>query len=224
MIDKRYNKVLTVVLIIVVVVIFALLGFWGYDTIKRYFQEQDKDVALNEFNNSIIIGGGNSTSQNEANEAGNFTIAGNEVSNNNTGSSNKVVTYKGFTVMGKIEIPAIDLEYPVLERATKSSLEASVGIMTGPGLNKVGNTVIAGHNYRNGTFFSRNKELKNGDLIYITDTDGNRVKYTIYNIYNTSSEDADYITRDTAGKREISLSTCTDDSRYRLIIWAREDI
>lgn len=222
MVDKRYNKVLTVVLIIVVVVIFTLLGFWGYDTIKRYFKEQDKDIALNEFNNSIIIGGGNGYSQNTTNETGNFTIVGNEVSNNNT-SSNKVVTYKGFTVMGKIEIPAIDLEYPVLERATKSSLEISVGIMTGPGLNKVGNTVIAGHNYRNGTFFSRNKELENGDLIYITDTDGNRIKYTIYNMYNTSSEDADYITRDTAGKREITLTTCTDDSRYRLIIWAKED-
>lgn len=223
MIDKRYNKVLTVVLIIVVIVIFALLGFWGYETFKKYFQEQDVDKALNEFNNSVIIGGGTGTIQNGTNQMNNFTIAGNEVVNNGDGSSNKVVTYKGFTVMGKIEIPKIKLEYPVLERATKSSLEASVGILTGPGLNQVGNTVIVGHNYRNGTFFSRNKELKNGDEIYITDTSGNRIKYTIYNIYNTSSDDADYITRDTAGKREISLSTCTDDSKYRLIIWAKED-
>ena len=223
MIDKRYNKVLTVVLIIVVIVIFALLGFWGYETFKKYFQEQDVDKALNEFNNSVIIGGGTGTIQNGTNQMNNFTIAGNEVVNNGDGSSNKVVTYKGFTVMGKIEIPKIKLEYPVLERATKSSLEASVGILTGPGLNQIGNTVIVGHNYRNGTFFSRNKELKNGDEIYITDTSGNRIKYTIYNIYNTSSDDADYITRDTAGKREISLSTCTDDSKYRLIIWAKED-
>lgn len=224
MIDKRYNKVLTVILVIVIIVIFTLLGFWGYDTIRRYFQEQDIDTALNEFNNSIIIGGGGNTIiQNATNESFNFTIAGNEVANNG-GSENRVVTYKGFTVMGTIEIPAIDLEYPILERATKTSLEASVGILTGPGLNQVGNTVIVGHNYRNGTFFSRNKELKNDDEIYITDTSGNRVKYIIYNIYNTSADDADYITRDTAGQREISLSTCTDDSRYRLIIWAREDI
>lgn len=224
MIDKRYNKVLTVILVIVIIVIFTLLGFWGYDTIRRYFQEQDIDTALNEFNNSIIIGGGGNTIiQNATNESFNFTIAGNEVANNG-GSENRVVTYKGFTVMGTIEIPAIDLEYPILERATKTSLEASVGILTGPGLNKVGNTVIVGHNYRNGTFFSRNKELKNDDVIYITDTSGNKVKYKIYNIYNTSADDADYITRDTAGQREISLSTCTDDSRYRLIIWAREDI
>ena len=223
MVDKRYNKVLTVILIIVVIVIFALLGFWGYDTIKRYFQERDKDTALNEFNNSIIIGGGgNIIGQNVTNEPFNFTIAGNDVSNDGTGG-NRVVTYKGFTVKGTIEIPAIELEYPILERATKSSLEASVGILTGPGLNQVGNTVIVGHNYRNGTFFSRNKELVNGDEVYITDTSGTRVRYEIYNIYTTSADDADYITRDTAGQREISLSTCTDDSRYRLIIWARED-
>ena len=92
----------------------------------------------------------------------------------------------------------------------------------GPGLNQVGNTIIVGHNYRNGTFFSRNNELANDDEIYITDNSGTRIEYTIYNIYTTSSEDSDYITRDTAGKREISLSTCTDDSRYRLVIWARE--
>ena len=29
--------------------------------------------------------------------------------------------------------------------------------------------------------------------------------------------------RDTAGKKEISLSTCTDDSSKRLIIWAKEE-
>lgn len=225
MIDKKYNKVLTVILIIVVIVIFALLGFWGYETYKKYFQEKGKDQALNEFDNTFISGNiikGNMVDQNQSNESGNFTVAGNEVENNGNGSGNKVVTYKGFTVVGKIEIPKIKLEYPVLERATKLSLEASVGVIMGPGLNQVGNTVIAGHNYRNGTFFSRNKELKNGDEIYITDTSGNRVKYIIYNVYNTSSEDADYMTRDTAGKREISLSTCTNDTKYRLIIWAKE--
>ena len=121
-----------------------------------------------------------------------------------------------------MEIPAIDLDLPVLERSNKPSLEKSIGILTGPGLNKVGNTIIVGHNYRNGTFFSRNDELENGDEIYITDNSGTRIEYTIYNKYTTSSEDSEYITRDTAGKREISLSTCTDDSRYRLVIWARE--
>ena len=87
----------------------------------------------------------------------------------------------------------------------------------------MGNTVIVGHNYRNNLFFSNNKKLANGDKIYITDNSGNRIAYTIYNMYTTDPEDFDYAERNTNGKREISLSTCTDDVKQRLIIWAKED-
>ena len=62
-----------------------------------------------------------------------------------------------------------------------------------------------------------------GDKVYITDTTGRRIKYNIYNIYETSPEDGDFIMRDTNGKREVSLSTCTDNSKARLIIWAVEE-
>ena len=125
-------------------------------------------------------------------------------------------------MVGTIEIPATNLKYPVLENASKSAMEVAVGIYDGPGLNKVGNTTIAGHNYRNGTFFSNNKKLVEGDKIYITDTSGEKVTYIIYKTYTTSPEDSDYLGRDTGGKREISLTTCTDDSQSRLIIWAKE--
>ena len=223
MLNSKYNKILTVILIIVIVIIFALLGFWGYQTYKKYFLERDIDSALEEFNQTI------SNTTNKKNEFTgsepiNFTAVDNGVSNNisSGNSTSDVVTYEGFTVVGRMEIPKIDLDLPVLERATKNSLEKSIGVLMGPGLNQVGNTIIVGHNYRNNTFFSRNSELENGDKIYITDTTGTRIEYTIYNIYTTSSEDSDYITRDTAGKREISLSTCTSYSRYRLVIWASE--
>ena len=224
MINSKYNKVLTVILVIVVIVIFALLGFWGYQTFTKYFKDKDIDTTLNEFNETIL--NNNTSKRNEftGSDPINFTAVDNGVSNGNSSgnSTSDVVTYKGFTVVGRMEIPKIDLDLPVLERATKNSLEQSIGVLMGPGLNQVGNTIIVGHNFRNGTFFSRNSELENGDEIYITDTAGTRIEYTIYNIYTTSSEDSDYITRDTAGKREISLSTCTEDSRYRLVIWARE--
>ena len=224
MINSKYNKVLTVILVIVVIVIFALLGFWGYQTFTKYFKDKDIDSTLNEFNETIL--NNNTSKRNEftGSDPINFTAVDNGVSNGNSSgnSTSNVVTYKGFTVVGRLEIPKIDLDLPVLERATKNSLEQSIGVLMGPGLNQVGNTIIVGHNYRNGTFFSRNSELENGDEIYITDTAGTRIEYTIYNIYTTSSEDSVYMTRDTGGKREISLSTCTEDSRYRLVIWARE--
>lgn len=71
--------------------------------------------------------------------------------------------------------------------------------------------------------FSNVKNLKNGDAIYITDLTGTKIKYVVYNIYRTSGDDASYMTRNTNGKREISLSTCTDDSKARTIVWAREE-
>ena len=114
-------------------------------------------------------------------------------------------------------------KYPVLEKVTKGSIESAVAILYGPGLNKEGNTVIVGHNYRNGQFFSNNKKLANGDKVYITDTDGNKLSYTIYNKFETTAEDTTFYTRNTNGAREITLSTCTDDSKRRIIIFAKAD-
>ena len=110
-----------------------------------------------------------------------------------------------------------------MERTTPDSIELAVTVLYGPGPNQIGNTTIVGHNYRNGSFFGNNDKLKLGDKIYITDNSGTKIKYNIYNIYETSPDDSDFIMRDTNGKREVSLSTCTDNSKARLIIWAVEE-
>ena len=77
-------------------------------------------------------------------------------------------TYKGFGVLGTMEIPTTSLEYPILEKVTKKSIETAVAFLYGSGINQPGNSVIIGHNYRNGLFFSNNKKLNIGDKIYIT--------------------------------------------------------
>lgn len=224
--ERKYNKILTVILVIVVIAICIILGFWIYDAVHRHNLNAGLNEAVEEFDNRIL---NNQIGDNQVEDANSvdLNINVNDIQNTGTtgGGRGTVArqTYKGFAVVGKIEIPAIKVNYPVLDRATDPSLKVSVGVLYGAGLNKVGNTVIAGHNYRNGTFFSNNKKLKNGDLIYITDLEGTRIKYTIYNIYHTSSSDFDYAARDTAGKREVSLTTCTDDVNARLIIWAKED-
>lgn len=227
--EKKYNKVLTVILIIIVVAIFIVLGFWGYDLYQKYYINTSANQAIEEFDNRVTIRNVVKNDVVEENVA--LQIDVNQIETTNTessGNNNNMKnlakqTYKGFTVVGKIEIPAIKVNYLILDRATPESMKVSVGLLYGVGLNQVGDTVIAGHNYRNGTFFSNNKNLKLGDVIYITDLDGNRIKYTIYNIYVTASNDFDYATRDTAGKREVTLTTCTEDANSRLVIWAKED-
>ena len=93
----------------------------------------------------------------------------------------------------------------------------------GAGINQVGNTVIIGHNYRNGLFFSNNQRLNVGDKVYITDNSRNTLTYTIYDKFETTPEDADFYSRDTDGKPEITLSTCNNDSSRRLILLARAE-
>ena len=67
------------------------------------------------------------------------------------------------------------------------------------------------------------KKLNNGDKIYVTDYTGKKVTYTIYNKFETTPEDTSFYQRDTNGNPEITLSTCTDDSSARLIIFAKAD-
>lgn len=222
--EKKFNKVLTIILVIVVIAIFVIIGFWGYDLYQRYYINTSANEYLEqEFSTNRIKVPRNTTGEELQNVSLNIDV--NEIESNNSTTSNRVAkqTYKGYAVLGRIEIPKTKVNYPVLDRTSDASMKVSVGVLYGVGLNEIGNTVIAGHNYRNGTFFSNNKNLQNGDLIYITDLTGRRIKYTIYNVYETSSSDFEYATRDTAGKREISLTTCTADVNARLVIWAKED-
>lgn len=223
MFDSKYGNVLTALLVVVIIAIVGLLGFFGYDAYQKYFITKDTEEFVDSFSQDISVENKTDQSQDQDNNSVG-TLDGIESTEQTTQSSGrKVKYYKGFVALGTIEIPKTKVKYPVLERVTKKSIETAVAILFGPGLNQPGNTVIVGHNYRNGLFFSNNKKLSNGDKIYITDLDGNKVTYTIYNKYETSPEDTEYMTRNTNGAREISLSTCTDDSSARIIIWAKAD-
>lgn len=228
MFDNKYSKVLTVVLIVVIIGVIGLLIFFGIDVYRKYYIEKESTDTVSKFEEQI-----NNTIEDEPIENNNVIV--NDIDpivdensineNTSTGGSSSggsSVTYKGYTVIGTIEIPKTNIKYPILDQVSIRSLEASIGYIYGQGLNKVGNAVLVGHNYRNGTFFSNNKKLEKGDKIYITDTSGKKVTYIVYKKYETSTSDFSYATRNVNGKREISLSTCTDDTKKRLIIWAAE--
>lgn len=217
MFSSKYSTFLTVLLIIAIVAIVGLLGFWGYDVYKKWNIDKNTSEVIAQFEEEVEAPNLESDLSSLVNQ-----VEGVEGSGSNSSGGKRKVTYQGFEVAGTIEIPTINLKYPILTPETKKSLELSVVLRYGVGLNQVGNTVIAGHNYRNGTMFSNVKKLKNGDIIYITDANGLKVKYEVYNVYETTGEDATYMNRDTGGKREISLTTCTDDSKSRTIVWAKE--
>lgn len=231
MIKNRYSKSLTVILILVIIAIVGLLIYFGIDVYRKYYIERAAGDAVKEFedqmNQIASLPQGNAVDLNGISDSIDVNGIGQDgTTSQATNGEGSGVKYMGYDVIGTIEIPATDVKYPIVADYEMSINAMNVAIVKMyPGtinLNEVGNTVFVGHNYRNGTFFSNNKRLEKGDKIYITDNTGRRVTYEVYNKYETSTSDSEYMTRDTNGKREISLSTCTDDTTRRLIIWARE--
>lgn len=223
MFESKYSKVLTVILVIVIIAIIGLLGFLAYDYYQNYMVTQDTSEFVDNFQGDIVSGDEDTNEENNTTD-GEDPFAQIEDANTTGGSSSGTIkTYKGFGVLGTMEIPATNFKYPILEKVTKKSIETSVAFLYGSGINQPGNSVIIGHNYRNGLFFSNNKKLNNGDKIYITDNSGKKLTYTIYDKFETTPEDTSFYQRDTGGKAEVTLSTCTDDSKARLIILARAE-
>ena len=218
MFESKYSKVLTVILVIVIVAIVGLLGFLAFDFIQNYLVTNDASNFVEDFNGEVNSED-NTTADTNTTDDGTNPL--DQIESENTGGGSTTRTYKGFGVVGTMEIPATNFSYPILEKVTRKSIETAVAFQWGVGINQVGNSVIIGHNYRNGLFFSNNKRLQIGDKIYITDNSGTQLTYTIYDKFETTPEDTSFYQRDTAGVPEVTLSTCTDDSSARLIILAR---
>ena len=220
-----YDIFLTVFLIILTVGIVGTAGYLVYKYYEKYSINADSnDFLENTFDEEL-------SKRNRITDDDLYTNEEEDIASQEQigyggvrGIVDDSLTYKGYAVAGKLEMPTVNLQYPVLGQMTDANaIEVSVAIQYGVGLNNVGNTVIIGHNYRNGLFFGSNKNLQVGDTIYITDWEtGERLAYTIYNKYTTEESDTSFYQRDTAGKREVSLVTCQTNNSYRLVVLARE--
>ena len=223
MFETKYSKFLTILLIVIIVAIIGVGGYLGYNYFTSSTKVNDADKYVSTFVEEVT----NTTTNNTDADVGEGSISSN-IAAAETGSNNssKTQTYKGFNVLGTIEIPKTNVKYPVLEGpASNDKIEVAVAVQypLRATLNTEGNVVIAGHNYRNGTFFSDNKKLENGDKIYITDLNGSKVEYKVYNTFITEANDNSIYNKDTDGEREITLYSCTDDMAGRLIVEARAE-
>lgn len=236
MFESKYSNFLTVLLVIIIIAVIGLLGYIGFNVYKNYSIKKgaseyvDAFVGEKDETNAVPTDeqNGNEENSNQTQQnvdASDVNVGSENENNQGTNKVKKRTQYKGFDTVGTIQIPAINLNYPVLAKTTKKSLETSVAVLypDNAELNMEGNVVIVGHNYRNGTFFSNNKKLKIGDKINLTDLYGKKITYVIYNIFEANQNDTSFYNRDTNGKREVTLSTCTDASNdMRLIVEAKE--
>lgn len=222
---NKYSNALTIILVITIIVILLGGGFLVYNyIIKPYNGDKEVAQAISEFDKMTEEGNIEEEPQEEVDM--NKIAEKIETTQSQSGNSGtKKIYYKDFVMIGYISIPKTDVELPILEETTPKALETSVAVLYPSNniqLNEAGNTVIIGHNRKNGTFFSNNKKLSVGDKVLIKDTSGRELTYIIYQKFEADDTDASFYNRDTNGVPEITLSCCTDNEpRKRIIIFAK---
>ena len=125
-------------------------------------------------------------------------------------------------IIGTLEIPKINLKYPILSYSDEENLNISPCRFAGPLPNQIGNLCIAGHNNIDNSFFGRLYLLKIGDIIRIFDNKKNYKDYAIYTKYEIEKNDFECTSQDTAGKRIVTLMTCNSIKDTRIILKAEE--
>lgn len=129
----------------------------------------------------------------------------------------------GYKVIGKLEIPKIELLTYILNETNDKSLNVSVTKLAGPNINREGNFCITGHNYNNGRMFGKLKKLELGDKVILTDTYDRSVVYTVNSIDKIGTKELEVLSQDTNGEREVTLITCTTGAIKRIVVKAIEE-
>ena len=229
---KRKKKIYKFYFFLSVFLVFTLISFYIYAEVDRNKSEETSQAILDEFNqevdtttadSNVLIAVLNDNSEDSEN-----TPVENQPQK--TANNSKVQTTSdgfNYTTIATINIPKINVSYPILDgqtdsvEETEALLKISPTKFWGPEPNEVGNFCIVGHNYRNTRFFSKVTTLENGDIIQITDESGKTIEYSVYDKYQVVPEDVSCTSQLTDGKKEITLITCTNDSQMRVIVKAR---
>ena len=146
------------------------------------------------------------------------------IENNNTTNeaTSTDMKFKGYNVEGIIEIPKINIKYPIIDHTDEKTMKVSVTKFWGPKPNEIGNYTIAGHNNRDGTMFGKTKRLKIGDVIKITGLNNQTIEYKIFDIYSIDPNNVSIVNSVNSDTREVTLITCTNGHKNRLITKARQ--
>lgn len=137
-------------------------------------------------------------------------------------SSNSSSTSSANDLFGIIEIPKINLYYPVFSHLTEDLLKISPCKFYGDSPNVDGNICIAGHNYDNALFFSRISSLSSFDPIHIFDTNGSQYVYFVTSIYEVDDSDLSPVLQYEQDEKTLTLITCNNLNSNRIIVKAKQ--
>lgn len=127
---------------------------------------------------------------------------------------------QAFNVLGIIEIPKINIYYPVFSNYDEDLLKISPCRFYGPLPGKNGNLCIAGHNYDNDKFFSKIVNLSLNDEILLYNNYNKKFSYFVSDIYEVKDDDFSPIYSYNSNSKQLTLITCNNLNNNRIIVKA----
>lgn len=124
---------------------------------------------------------------------------------NNNGSTIKA-NDNLISIIGTIEIPKINISYPIFSDYSDELLKISVCKFYGSNINTIGNFCIIGHNYNTSEFFSNLYLLQKNDIINIYDSNKNILSYGIYESYEVEPDNLSYLSQETNRRKRNNFS------------------
>ena len=235
---KRKKLIYKIELFLSVFLICLLFSYYIYAECDRNRSEEvskeilaqvkyqvDNTVKKNDGDNEKIVVILEVPGTQEENVAQTENNNNNQTQTNNTKIDTKTYTSKDgvkYTTEAILKIPKINIEYPVLSATSDALLFVSLNKYWGPQPNEVGNYCIVGHYYENGKMFGKLHKLKNGDKAELTDLSGNTLTYQVYNKYVVEPTDTRCTSQLTNGRKELTLITCTNGGKQRLVVKLRQ--
>lgn len=121
-------------------------------------------------------------------------------------------------VIGIIEIPSLDIKYPVFEGAGSVQLNEGIGHMTNTTeLCGKGNCVLAGHNgSRRGVYFTYLCNIEAGAKVLLTNRKKEKHEYTVKEMKVVNPCD-EWVTEQTEGE-SLTLFTCAEHGTKRFVV------
>ena len=138
-------------------------------------------------------------------------IASNIENLNSNDTKKQTLTIDGNDYLGTINIPALNLNLPILNDFSYDKLKIAPCRYYGSLLTN--NLIICGHSYK--SHFAYLGNLKQNDLIIITDASNNNYFYEVLEVEILGSTDVEEMINNDF---ELTLYTCTSDSQKRVTI------
>lgn len=219
---KRKKKIYKVLFVLSILVVLGLLGKYTYDDyIERKNVQKSQEILMNMHtyseedtttveNNTLVVALNENVEEVKPEILDRFNV--------------EYTTDKGtkYKIDAILNIPSLGIYYPVISETSEELLKISLNKFWGGEPNAVGNYCIAGHNYDGkDILFGKLNKIQNGDIVELEDKTGKVLEYKVYNTFIVKPTNVECTSQLTNGRKEMTLITCADGGKTRLIVKCR---